>query len=201
MVMNNKLKISNSLDLSISEEKISKKKAIELFELDLLGNLEPGKYETLSFIHKHLFSEIYDFAGNIRDVNISKDNFSFAPYMYLNSTLKNIDKMPQKSFEEIIEKYVEMNVAHPFREGNGRATRIWLDHMLKHSIHRVINWSNIDKNNYLLAMKISPVSDIEIKNLLKGALSDKVNDKEVFYKGVDNSFLYEGFNKFTCEQL
>lgn len=201
MALKNKLNITNSIELAKSEEKISKKKAIDLFELNLLDKFEPGKYETLSFIHKYLFCDIYDFAGQIRDVNISKGNFRFAPIMYLNESLKNIDKMPQNSFDEIIEKYVEMNVAHPFREGNGRASRIWLDHILKHSIKMVVNWAEVDKNDYLMAMERSPIKDIEIKHILKIALTDKINDREVFMKGIDNSYFYEGYYEFKSEDL
>ena len=201
MALKNKLNITNSIELAKSEEKISKKKAIDLFELNLLDKFEPGKYETLSFIHKYLFCDIYDFAGQIRDVNISKGNFRFAPLMYLETALQSIDKMPQSTFDEIVEKYVEMNVAHPFREGNGRSTRIWLDLMLKKEIGYVVDWSKVDKEDYLLAMERSFVKDIEIKFLLKNALTDHVNDREIYTKGIDHSYYYEGYYVFKMENL
>jgi len=179
----------------------SKIRAIELFETDFLSSLNPGTFDALSKIHAHLFSDIYDFAGKIRTVNIAKGNFRFAPLMYLNAALENIEKMPQSTFDEIIEKYIEMNVAHPFREGNGRATRIWLDHILKCEIGMVVDWSLIDKEDYLLAMERSPIKDIEIKHILKNALTDKVNDRQVFMKGIDTSYHYEGYTAFKTENL
>lgn len=201
MALENKLGISNSSELARVEEKISKTKALELFETGLLDTFEVGTFAGLSKIHKHLFDEIYYFAGEIRDVNIAKGGFRFAPVMYLKAALSNIDKMAQSTFDEIIEKYVEMNVAHPFREGNGRSTRIWLDAMLKKELKQVIDWSAIDKEDYLLAMERSPVKDIEIKALLKAALTDKINDREVYMKGIDASYHYEGYNVFKLEDL
>ena len=201
MVLENKLGITTSSELVNAEEKISKKKAIELFEMGLLDNMEAGTFETLSKIHKYLFDEIYDFAGKIRDVNIAKGNFRFAPLMYLKPALENIDKMPQKTFDEIIAKYVEMNVAHPFREGNGRSTRIWLDLILKKEMNMVVDWSKVDKEDYLLAMERSPIKDTEIKVLLKNALTDKVNDREVYMKGIDASYNYEGYNIYKSQEL
>ena len=201
MVLENKLGIENSTDLAREEEKISKKKALEMFEKGYFDTLTTGTFETLSHIHKYLFDEIYDFAGKIRKVNISNGNFRFAPVMYLKGALKNIDKMPQSSFDEIIEKYVEMNVAHPFREGNGRSTRIWLDHILKNEIGRVVDWSKVDKEDYLLAMERSPIRDIEIKHLLKNALTDEINSREVYMKGIDHSYYYEGYTTFKTEEL
>ena len=185
MVLENKLGITNSADLAREEEKISKRKAVELFESGLLDTLEVGKFSTLKTIHKCLFEDIYDFAGEIRTVNISKGNFRFAPLMYLEVALQNIDKMPQSTFDEIIEKYVEMNIAHPFREGNGRSIRIWLDLILKKEIGQVVDWSMVGKEDYLLAMERSPVKDIEIKYLLKNALTNKVDSREVYMKGID----------------
>lgn len=201
MVLENKLGITNSSELANVEEKVSKKKALELFELGLLDNMESGTFETLSKIHKYLFDEIYDFAGKVRTVNIAKGNFRFAPLMYLDAALKNINKMPQSTFDEIIAKYVEMNVAHPFREGNGRSTRIWLDLILKSELGMVIDWSKVDKEDYLLAMERSPIKDVEIKVLLKEALTDKVNDREVYMKGIDASYYYEGYNLYNSEDL
>ncbi len=183
------------------EERTSKKKAVILFENGVLNKLEVGTFNTLASIHKYLFEEIYDFAGTIRTVNIAKVNFRFAPLMYLHVSLENIDKMPQSTFDEIIEKYVEMNVAHPFREGNGRATRIWLDMILKSNLSMVVDWSMVDKNDYLLAMERSPVKDIEIKYLLKNALTDKINDREIYIKGIDASYNYEGYNEYKTEDL
>ncbi len=200
-MLENKLGIKSSAELAKEEERISKKKAAELFENGVLDNLEAGKFSTLQTIHKYLFEDIYDFAGRIRDVNISKGNFRFAPLIYLKAALDNIDKMPQSNFDEIIEKYVEMNVAHPFREGNGRSMRIWLDHILKNGIGRVIDWSIVDKDDYLLAMERSPVKDIEIKYLLKSALTDKINSREVYMKGIDHSYYYEGYTTFKTENL
>ena len=201
MALENKLGITDSAELAREEERISKKRAIELFETNFLSSLTPGRFDALSKIHVFLFSDIYEFAGKIRTVNIAKGNFRFAPLMYLNAALENIEKMPQSSFDEIIEKYVEMNVAHPFREGNGRATRIWLDHILKSELGVVVDWSLIDKEDYLLAMERSPIKDIEIKHLLKGALTDKVNECQVFMKGIDTSYHYEGYTTFRAEDL
>ena len=178
-----------------------KQKALTLFEAGILDTLTPGTFETLCAIHKYLFEDIYDFAGKIREVNIAKGNFRFAPLMYLCSALENIDKMPQSSFDEIIEKYVEMNIAHPFREGNGRATRIWLDLILKKEIGKVVDWSKVDKEDYLLAMERSPIRDIEIKYVLKNALTNKINDREVYMKGIDTSYYYEGYTTFKTEDL
>lgn len=201
MALENKLNITDSAELAREEERISKTRAIELFETNFLSTLKAGSFEALSKIHAHLFSDIYDFAGQIRTVNIAKGNFRFAPLMYLNAALVNIEKMPQSTFDEIVEKYVEMNVAHPFREGNGRATRIWFDHILKYEIGMVIDWSLIDKEDYLLAMERSPIKDIEIKHLLKSALTDKINDRQVFMKGIDTSYHYEGYTSFKTEDL
>ena len=201
MALENRLGITDSALLAREEERISKKKALQLFEIGGLDNMPSGTFNTLCFIHSFLFSDIYDFAGKVRTVNMSKGNFRFAPIMYLTSALENIEKMPQSNFDEIIEKYVEMNIAHPFREGNGRATRIWLDHILKTEIGMVADWSQVDKNDYLLAMERSPIKDIEIKFLLKNALTDKVNDREIFMKGIDNSYRYEGYSTFKTEEL
>ena len=200
-MLENKLGITNSLELAKAEERISKKKAVELFEKGILDKLDAGRIAALQAIHKHLFEDIYDFAGKIRDVNIAKGTFRFAPVMYLEASLANIDKMPQATFDEIIEKYVEMNIAHPFREGNGRATRIWLDCILKKEIGKVIDWSLVDKEDYLLAMERSPIRDIEIKYILKGALTDKVADREMFMKGIDHSYYYEDYTTFKTEDL
>ena len=177
------------------------KKAIELFENGILDNLPAGKFSTLQTIHKYIFGDIYDFAGELRTVNIAKGNFRFAPLMYLEAALENIDKMPQSNFDEIVEKYVEMNIAHPFREGNGRSTRIWLDHILKNQIRKVVDWSKVDKEDYLLAMERSPIKDIEIKHLLKNALTDEINIREVYMKGIDHSYYYEGYTTFKTEEL
>ena len=201
MALENKLGLTSSADLAREEERISKKKAIELFENGILDNLPAGKFSTLQTIHKYLFGDIYDFAGELRTVNISKGNFRFAPLMYLESALENIDKMPQSNFDEIVEKYVEMNIAHPFREGNGRSARIWLDHILKNEISKVIDWSKVDKDDYLLAMERSPIKDIEIKHVLKAALTDKINSREVYMKGIDHSYYYEGYTTFKAEEL
>ena len=201
MVLENKFNITNSAELAKVEEKISKTKALELFKKGLLNDLEAGTFDSLAKIHKYLFDEIYDFAGEIRNVNIAKGNFRFAPVIYLKTALKNIDKMPQSTFDEIIEKYVEMNVAHPFREGNGRSTRIWLDLILKKQLGKVVDWSSVDKEDYLLAMERSPIKDIEIKVLLKQALTDKINNREVYMKGIDASYHYEGYNIFKTEDL
>lgn len=201
MALENKLGITDAVELARTEEKISKKKALELFELNLLDTFEIGNFKGLAQIHKYLFDEIYDFAGKVRTVNIAKGGFRFAPVMYLAAALENIEKMPQSNFDEIIEKYVEMNVAHPFREGNGRSTRIWVDAILKTELHQVIDWSKVDKDDYLLAMERSPIKDVEIKALLKAALTDKVNDREVYMKGIDASYHYEGYNVFKTEDL
>ena len=201
MALENKLGLSNPADLAREEERISKKKALELFESGILDTLPAGKFSTLQKIHEYLFSDIYDFAGKVRSVNIAKGNFRFAPLMYLEVSLSNIDNMPQSTFDEIIEKYVEMNVAHPFREGNGRSARIWLDHILKTEINQVVDWSKVDKEDYLLAMERSPIKDVEIKVLLKNALTNEINSKENFMKGIDHSYYYEGYNNFKTEEL
>lgn len=201
MTLENKLGIKDSAELAREEERISKKKALELFETGYLDGLEAGTFDTLSKIHKYLFDEIYDFAGKIRVVNLAKCNFRFAPVIYLKEALKSIDKMPQSDFDEIVEKYVEMNIAHPFREGNGRSTRIWLDLMFKKEIKKVVDWSRIDREDYLLAMERSPIRDIEIKHILKGALTDEINDREVYMKGIDRSYYYEGYAVFKTEDL
>ena len=200
-MLENKLGITDSAELARIEEKISKQKAVEMFENGYLESLEAGTYESLAMIHKYLFDEIYDFAGEIRKVNVSKVNFRFAPLMYLDAALQSIDKMPQSTFDEIVEKYVEMNVAHPFREGNGRSTRIWLDLMLKKEIGYVVDWSKVNKEDYLLAMERSPIKDIEIKFLLKNALTDNVNDREIYMKGIDHSYYYEGYYVYKTEEL
>lgn len=200
-MLENKLGLTSSAELAREEERISKKKAAMLFENHILDNLKSGKFSTLQTIHKYLFDEIYDFAGKLRTVNIAKGNFRFAPLMYIESALKNIDEMPQSNFDEIIEKYVEMNIAHPFREGNGRSTRIWLDHMLKTEIGKVINWSKVDKEDYLLAMERSPIRDIEIKYVLKNALTDEIDSREMYMKGIDHSYYYEGYTAFKADEL
>lgn len=201
MALENKLGITESVELARQEERISKMKAIELFENGSLDQMEAGSFRSLAEIHKVLFEDIYDFAGKVRTVNLAKGNFRFAPVMYLDAALENIEKMPQSTFDEIIEKYVEMNVAHPFREGNGRATRIWLDVILKKELKMVIDWNQVDKNDYLLAMERSPIKDIEIKYLLKQALTDKIDDREVFMKGIDTSYYYEGYTIYKAEEL
>lgn len=201
MALENKLGITDSAELARMEEKISKQKALQLFELNLLDTFEVGTFKGLAQIHKYLFEDIYEFAGKIRKVNIAKDNFRFVPLMYLEAALKNIDAMPQNTFDEIIEKYVEMNIAHPFREGNGRSTRIWLDAILKKEIKQVIDWNKVDKEDYLLAMERSPIKDIEIKHILKAALTDKINDREVYMKGIDASYNYEGYNVYKTGEL
>ena len=201
MALENKLGITSSAELAREEERISKKKAVELFESGTLDKLEPGKVASLQAIHKALFEDIYNFAGQIRTVNLAKGNFRFAPLIYLEAALANIDKMPQTTYDEIIGKYVEMNVAHPFREGNGRSTRIWLDLMLKSGIGQVVDWSKVDKEDYLLAMERSPIKDVEIKVLLKDALTRDVNSREVFMKGIDHSYYYEGYTTFKAEEL
>lgn len=200
-MLDNKLGIENSAELAREEEKISKKKAVELFENNVIANLPSGKFSTLQVIHKYLFEDIYDFAGKIRTVNMAKGNFRFAPVMYLETALNNIDKMPQSTFDEIIEKYVEMNIAHPFREGNGRSTRIWLDHILKNEIGNVVDWSKVDKEDYLLAMERSPIKDIEIKFVLKNALTNEIDNREIYMKGIDHSYYYEGYNTFVASEL
>ena len=202
MALENKLGLTSSADLAREEERISKKKAAELFENGVLDKLEPGKFSSLQAIHKYLFDEIYDFAGKIRTVNLAKGNFRFAPLMYLEAALENIDKMPQSTFDEIVEKYVEMNIAHPFREGNGRSMRIWLDLMFKAELRKVVDWSRVDKEDYLLAMERSPIKDIEIKYLLKNDLTDDISSREVYMKGIDHSYYYEGYTTFkTGESL
>lgn len=201
MALENKLNITDSYELAREEERISKKKAMLLYDKGLLDTLDAGKFSALSFIHEYLFDEIYDFAGKIRDVNIAKGGFRFAPVMYLDSALEHVSNMPQTSFDEIIEKYVEMNIAHPFREGNGRATRIWLDLILKKELGKVIDWSRVSKEDYLLAMERSPIKDIEIKYILKNALTDKISDRELFMKGIDNSYHYEGYTAFKTNEL
>ena len=201
MALENKLGITSSAELAREEERISKKKAVELFESGTLDKLEPGKFAALQAIHKALFEDIYNFAGQLRTVNLAKGNFRFAPLIYLEAALANIDKMPQSTYDEIIEKYVEMNVAHPFREGNGRSTRIWLDLMLKSGIGQVVDWSRVDKEDYLLAMERSPIKDVEIKVLLKDALTNDVNSREVFMKGIDHSYYYEGYTTFKAKEL
>ena len=201
MALENKLGLEGSSNFAREEELISKKKAVNLFDLHILSTLEPGKFSSLKIIHKYLFDEIYDFAGEIRTVNISKGNFRFAPLMYLDAALENIDKMPQSNFDEIVEKYVEMNIAHPFREGNGRSTRIWLDLIFKSELHKVVDWSLVDKEDYLLAMERSPIRDIEIKHILKAALTDEIDSREVYMKGIDHSYYYEGYSTFKAEEL
>lgn len=201
MTLENKFGLTSSADLAREEEFVSKKRAVELFENSVLDSLPAGKFSTLQAIHKYLFENIYDFAGELRTVNIAKGNFRFAPLLYLQAALESIDKMPQASFDEIIEKYVEMNIAHPFREGNGRSTRIWLDHILKNEIGKVIDWSKVDKEDYLLAMERSPIKDVEIKVLLKCALTDETDSREVYMKGIDHSYYYEGYTTFKTEEL
>lgn len=201
MALENKLGIENSAELARMEEKISKLKALELYENIFINESEIGKFCGLAKIHTFLFDEIYDFAGKVRTVNIAKGNFRFAPVMYLEAALKHIDEMPQSTFDEIIEKYVEMNVAHPFREGNGRSTRIWLDLILKKELKSVVDWNKVDKEDYLLAMERSPIRDVEIKILLKKALTDQIDDREVYMKGIDVSYYYEGYNTFKTEEL
>ena len=201
MALENKLGLDSSADLAREEERISKKKAAELFESGMLDALKAGKFSALRAIHKYLFEDIYEFAGEIRTVNLAKGNFRFAPVMYLEAALENIDKMPQNTFDEIIEKYVEMNIAHPFREGNGRSTRIWLDLLLKTEIGRVVDWSKVDKEDHLMAMERSPVKDIEIKHVLKAALTDETDSREIYMKGIDHSYYYEGYTTFRTEEL
>ena len=201
MILDNKLNIADQIELAKAEEKISKQKAKQLFDSGDIAKVEVGSFAGLSFIHAYLFGDIYEFAGLIRDVNIAKGNFRFAPLMYLEPSLKHIDAMPQSTFDEIIEKYVEMNIAHPFREGNGRATRIWLDLMLKKEIRQVIDWNLVDKDDYLSAMQRSVVKDLEIKALLKPALTDRIDDRALFMKGIDVSYYYEGYSEFKTEEL
>jgi len=201
MTLENRLGITESAELARMEEKISKIKAVELFESGILETFPVGTFEGLAMIHKYLFEEIYSFAGHMRSVNIAKGNFRFAPVMYLAAALDNISQMPQSSYEEIIEKYVEMNVAHPFREGNGRSTRIWLDCILKKELGQVVDWSRVDKQDYLLAMERSPVKDVEIKALLRAALTDRIRDREIYMKGIDASYHYEGYNVYKAEAL
>lgn len=200
MTVENRLNITDSAELA-REERVSKKKAAQLFDQKLLDTFDVGTFAGLAAIHKYLFEDVFDFAGEIRTVNLAKGNFRFAPLVYLQSALDNIDKMPQSNFDEIIEKYVEMNIAHPFREGNGRSTRIWLDHILKNEIGKVVDWSKVDKEDYLLAMERSPIKDVEIKVLLKGALTDEINSREVYMKGIDQSYYYEGLTSYKTEKL
>lgn len=201
MVITNKLGITDSPTLAREEERISKKSAARLFEQNLLNNMSSGTWATLQDIHKVLFQDIYDFAGELRTVNISKGNFRFVPVMYLSEAVKTIESMPQNSFDEIVEKYVEMNVAHPFREGNGRSMRLWLDHMLCAELQKTIDWSQIDKEKYLSAMERSPVNDLEIKAVLAEALTDDINNRELFMKGLDHSYYFEGYQLFKSEDL
>ena len=201
MVLKNRLGIHDSAELARMEEKISKKRAVELFESSYLNEYEAGTFRMLAAIHKYLFEPIYDFAEKVRDVNMAKGNFRFAPVMYLQAAIENVEKMPQSTFDEIVEKYVEMNIVHPFREGNGRSTRIWLDIILKKELNLVVNWSLVDKDDYLLAMERSPVKDIEIKHILKQALTDKIDDREIYMKGIDYSYYYEGYAVYKAEEL
>lgn len=201
MALENKLGLTSSVDIAREEERISKGKAVKLFENGMLDSLPAGKFSSLQKIYEYLFEDIYDLAGNIRTVNMAKGNFRCAPTMYLQDALKNIDEMPQPNFEEIVEKYVEMNIAHPFREGNGRSTRIWLDHILKNEIGKVVDWSKVDKEDYLLAMERSPIKDVEIKVLLKGALTDEIDSRDIYMKGIDHSYYYEGYTTFKTEKL
>lgn len=201
MTLENKLNITDSAELAREEERISKKKAVELFDSKLIDTFEVGTFAGLVAIHKYLFEDIYDFAGKMRTVNIAKGSFRFAPLIYLEAALANIDEMPQSTFDEIVEKYVEMNVAHPFREGNGRSTRIWLDCIFKKELGKVVDWSKVDKEDYLLAMERSPIKDVEIKVLLKAALTDEINDRTVYMKGIDASYHYEGYTTFKVEEL
>ena len=201
MTLENKLGITSSAELATQEERLSKKRALELFESGMLDKLEPGTFRTLQVIHKQLFMDIYDFAGKVRSVNIAKGGFRFVPAMYLLDALKQIERMPQSTFDEIIEKYVEMNVAHPFREGNGRSTRIWLDLILKKELQLVVDWSKVNKEDYLSAMERSPIKDLEIKFLLKNALTEHIDDREVYMKGIDASYMYEGYEEFKMKDL
>lgn len=201
MILENKLNIKSEIELAKKEERISKLKAKKLYESGFFDTLKAGSFESLSIIHKKLFEDIYDFSGKIRDVNISKGNFRFAPITYLNDALKQIESMSQSSFGEIVEKYIEMNVAHPFREGNGRSMRIWLDLMLKSEIKKVVDWNSIEREDYLMAMERSPIKDTEIKQLLKNALTDEINDSDVFMKGIDASYYYEGYTLYITKEL
>ena len=201
MALENKLGLESSAELAREEERISKRKAAALFENGILDTMKPGTFSALQTIHKYLFEEIYDFAGQIRTVNLAKGSFRFASAMYLEEALLHIEKMPQSTFDEIVEKYVEMNVAHPFREGNGRSARIWLDLMLKAELHKVVDWSKVDKEDYLLAMERSPVRDIEIKHILKAALTDEIDSREVYMRGIDHSYYYEGYAVYKAEEL
>ena len=201
MALENKLGITDSATLARTEEKLSKEKAVKLFEYGILDNQKAGSFQALAEIHKYLFEDIYDFAGKIRTVNIAKGGFRFAPVMYLESSLENIEKMPQSDFDSIVEKYVEMNIAHPFREGNGRSMRIWLDMMFRKELSMAVDWSRIDKEDYLLAMERSPIRDIEIKHLLKNALTADIKDRELFMKGIDHSYYYEGYNSYSIDDL
>ena len=200
-MIKNKLNITSSSELANVEEKITKKKALELFDNNILNTLKPGTFESLKYIHKYLFDEIYDFAGCIRNENIAKGNFRFTPMVYLITSIEKIEQMPQNSFDQIIEKYVEMNIAHPFREGNGRSTRIWLDLILKKELKKVVDWEKIDKEDYLLAMERSPIKDIEIKELIKNALTDEINNRYTYMKGIDHSYYYEGYNSYKIENI
>ncbi|MFR9524532.1 MAG: Fic family protein [Rikenellaceae bacterium] len=201
MVLENILGIDDPAVLAISEERISKLKAVELYDKGILDTLEVGKFSSLEAIHHHLFSEVYPFAGKLREVNISKGGFRFAPLMYLEPSLKHIEEMPQSTFEQIVEKYVEMNIAHPFREGNGRSTRIWLDLIFKRELGQVVDWSRVDKDDYLMAMERSPIKDIEIKHILREALTDQIHDRELYMKGIDNSYYYEGYSVYKSSEL
>ncbi|MDO5557004.1 MAG: Fic family protein [Clostridia bacterium] len=200
-MLENKLNITNPVEFAQIEERMTKKKAIELFEKNILETFEIGNYRGLAQIHKYLFEDIYDFAGKLRTVDISKSNFRFASTIYLKEALEKIDRMPQNNFEEIINKYIEMNIAHPFREGNGRSTRIWLDIILKKQLNKVIDWRKVNKEDYLLAMERSPIKNTEIYTLLKNALTSKINDRDVYMKGIDASYNYEGYNSYTCEEI
>ncbi len=200
-MLENKLGLTTQAELAVAEERISKTKAYQMFENGVLDTLKAGSFSTLAIIHQSLFEDIYPFAGQVRTVNIAKGNFRFAPVMYLEAALQNIEQMPQSTFDEIIEKYVEMNIAHPFREGNGRSTRIWLDLILKDSLKVVVDWSKVNKSDYLLAMERSPIKDVEIKHLLKAALTDKINDREIYMKGIDASYHYEGYSVYKAEDL
>lgn len=201
MALENKLGITDSAELARTEERLSKKKALELYDTGLLDRLEAGTFSALAAIHEYLFSELYEFAGKVRTVNLAKGNFRFAPVMYLHAALEHIDAMPQSTFDEIIEKYVEMNVAHPFREGNGRSTRIWLDLLLRKELGQVVDWNKVDKNDYLLAMERSPIKDVEIKFLLRNALTGDIHNREVYMKGIDASYYYEGYTVYKTEDL
>lgn len=201
MILNNKLNVTNQAALDRAEEKLSKQKAKKLYDSGKIDEIEVGTFKGLAEIHEFLFSEIYDFAGNIRTVNIAKGNFQFAPVMYLEHSLKHIDQLPQTSFEEIIKKYVEMNIAHPFREGNGRTTRIWLALILKKELQKVVDWNLINKEDYLSSMERSPINDLEIRYLISKALTDKIDDRELYMKGIDVSYFYEGFSKYTIDDL